>query len=96
MGRCAEMEWEDEFTKFLGGRRVLVSALLGDSNGFLDLPKLIRSEGKQILTVSLNQLFYPWPPPGEGAPFPDFRWDFVFHGTDLYPPGKEREKQQAE
>ena len=38
-GRCVEVTWEDEFTKFLGNQPCLVSALFGDSQGFLDFPK---------------------------------------------------------
>ena len=95
MGRCTEMEWSDEFTKFMGDRRALVSAVMGDSNGFIKLPRVLRFVGKQVLSIRLNALFYPWPPPTQGTPYPDFRWDFVFHGCDLYPPGKEREKPNA-
>lgn len=82
-GRSVLVEWADEFTRFLGSRQTLVSALLGDSQGFLDLPAGILFQGKQTLSVSLTRLF--WPSPASEPAVT--RWDFVFSGLGLLPPG---------
>jgi len=80
-GRCTEMTWSDEFTKFFGDTSGLISAMLGDSNGFLDLPYGIRFQGNQTLTLRLNRLFYPAPVEDEKV----VRYDFCFHGLGLLP-----------
>jgi hypothetical protein len=85
-GRATRVRFGDAFTTFLGQRAGLVSAVFGDSNGFLDLTKGIVFGGSQNLEVELNRLFRP------GAaiePFPEppqpTRWDFVFAGVSLLP-----------
>ncbi|MGV1080704.1 MAG: hypothetical protein ACOYD1_12805 [Candidatus Nanopelagicales bacterium] len=81
-GRCVEVTWEDEFTKFLGNQPCLVSALFGDSQGFLDFPKKgILFQGRQVLSVKLHRLL--WPDP-DSTPA-DTRWDFNFQGVSLLP-----------
>lgn len=80
-GRCVEMTWEDEFTKFFGNTSGLIAAMLGDSNGFLDLPYGIRFQGSQTLTVKINRLFWP----GNEETPPEVRYDFAFHGIGLLP-----------
>lgn len=80
-GRCCEMVWEDEFTKFFGSTPGLISAMLGDSNGYLDLPYGIRFQGNQTLTVRVNRLFYP----GTVEEEAEVRYDFCFHGLGLLP-----------
>lgn len=83
-GRAVEVTWSDEFTQFLGEQPALVSALFGDSNGFLDIPRGILFEGSQTLSMKLTRII--WPDPETK---PDVtRWDFVFHGLGLLPPGK--------
>lgn len=95
MARVTEMEWFDEYTKFMGDRRALIAAVTGDSNGFLPLPRMIRFIGKQTLSVRINAISYPWPDP-DPDPYPEFRHDFVFHGVDLYPPNVVRVAKSAE
>lgn len=83
-GRCVEVSWSDEFTKFLGTQACLVSALFGDSQGFLDMPKKgLLFQGSQALQVNLRRLI--WPDP-ETDPA-DTRWDFCFQGVMLLPKG---------
>ncbi len=83
-GRVVEATWSDEFTKFLGDQPCLLSALFGDSQGFLDLPKKgLLFQGKQTLQVSLHRLI--WPDP-ESTPV-DTRFDFSFQGVMLLPDG---------
>jgi len=84
-GRSVEVLWGDEFTQFLGDQPALISGLFGDSNGFLDIERPgIFFEGSQTLNVKLNRLSWPdlTVPPAET------RFDFVFHGVGLLPPGK--------
>lgn len=81
-GRSVTMTWEDEFTKLFGNNPALISSALGDSNGFLDLPRGALFQGKQSLKVSLTRLF--WPSAEVAA---DTRFDFVFQGLSLLPRG---------
>lgn len=86
VGRVTEMEWQDEFTRFMGDRRGFISAVLGDSEGFLDLPRPALFQGKQTLSIRLRMTRWPWVilQPEE---YPDIRYDFVLHGLGLLPPG---------
>lgn len=77
-GRSVLMRWQDEFTQFFGQREALVSAIFGDSQGFLDLPRGIVFDGKQTLSVELTRLFWP----SDTDPITT-RWDFVFQGLSL-------------
>ena len=80
-GRAVRVEWDDEFTKFLGTNPCLVSALMGDSNGFLDFPRRgVLLQGKQKLTVRLSRIL--WPSSANPA---DTEWDFNFQGVGLLP-----------
>jgi hypothetical protein len=83
-GRAVTVQWDDEFTRFLGSRPSLLSALFGDSQGFLDIPRGVLLQGKQTLSVTLNRLFYP--AFGEGDPGQN-QFDIVFHGIGLLPKG---------
>lgn len=78
--RCVELEWMDEFTRFMGNNATLVAALFGDSNGFLDCPAGLLFQGKQSLTVKLTRVQEAQSEEDAG------RWDFVFHGLGLLPP----------
>lgn len=80
-GRSVEVSWEDEFTKFLGSRSCLLSALFADSQGFVDLPRPLLFQGKQSLSVTLRRLFWPGDTPDIS------RFDFSFQGLSLLPPG---------
>lgn len=83
-GRAVEVTWSDEFTKFLGQEPCLISALFGDSQGFLDLPKKgILFQGAQTLQVNLHRLF--WPDPTSDVAIT--RFDFNFQGVSLLPVG---------
>lgn len=83
-GRCVEVTWEDNFTKFLGQQPCLVSALFGDSQGFLDFPKKgILFQGQQALVVKLHRLTWPDPDTSPAVT----RWDFNFQGVSLLPEG---------
>lgn len=82
-GRAVTIEWQDEFTRFLGSRPVLVSALFGDSQGFLDFPRGILLQGRQSLSVNLTRLFWAGDVDAEAAT----RWDFTFTGISLLPKG---------
>lgn len=81
-GRSVIMNWQDEYTRFLGQQDSLVSCLLGDSQGYLDFPRGILFQGKQSITVSLTRLF--WPSSSDPA---TTRWDFSLQGLMLLPPG---------
>jgi|SRR5690349_9064102 len=85
-GRSVEASWEDEFTKFLGARSCLLSALFADSQGFIDFPRPVLFQGKQSLAVTLRRLF--WPAEDDDT-FPPVttRFDFNFQGLALLPPG---------
>lgn len=81
-GRSVRLTWGDEFTKLFGNQPALVSAAMGDSNGFLDIVKGILFQGSQTLTLSLQRLHWP------DSTTPDAtQWDFVFSGLSLLPPG---------
>lgn len=81
-GRSVTISWEDEFTKFLGNQPALISALFGDSNGFLDIPRGALFQGKQNLSCRLTRLNWP------SAETPAVtRFDFVFQGLGLLPRG---------
>jgi hypothetical protein len=83
-GRVVEITWDDEFTKFLGQQPCLISALFGDSQGFLDLPKKgLLFQGKQTLSVNLHRLI--WPDPTSDPA--ETRFDFNFQGVMLLPQG---------
>jgi hypothetical protein len=82
-GRCVEVTWGDEFTQFLGNQPALLSALFGDTNGFLDLPQGILFQGRQSLNVKLKRLQWP---DADATPAPA-RFDIVFHGVGLLPAG---------
>lgn len=82
-GRAVAVQWEDEFTKFLGSQPTLLSAIFGDSQGFLDIPSGVLFQGKQTMQASLIRLL--WPDP-ETEPA-TVRFDIVFHGLGLLPKG---------
>ena len=88
-GRAVEVTWGDSFTRFLGKQSALVSAIFADSEGYLDIPGTALFQGSQNLQVTLKRLQWPIPDPGEEEPAPRFttRWDFVFAGFTLLPPG---------
>lgn len=81
-GRSVTIEWADEYTKFLGNQPALISALFGDSNGFLDIPRGALFQGKQVLSCKLTRLNWP---SAETAAIT--RFDFVFQGLGLLPRG---------
>lgn len=81
-GRCVTMRWNDEFTNLMGNTSTIISGLLGDSNGFLDIPRGALFEGKQTLSVSLERLQWPY-----STAEADTRFDFVFQGLGLLPKG---------
>ncbi len=84
-GRAVEMTWGDSFTKFMGLKSGLIPAVLGDSNGFLDLPAPVLFQGSQPLDITLRRLF--WPADEEENPRITTRWDFTFTGIGLLPKG---------
>jgi hypothetical protein len=86
-GRCIEASWGDEFTQFLGNQPALLSALFGDSNGYLDLPGYgILFQGRQTLNVKLRRILWP-APTTDPVTFPpiDTRIDICFQGVGLLP-----------
>jgi len=86
-GRSVRLTWEDEFTKFMAQSPSLVSAVFGDSNGFLDVPATVLFEGRQTLTVNLRRVLWPYDPTVVTPT--NTEWDFVFQGVSLLPPGTE-------
>jgi hypothetical protein len=76
------VQWQDEFTNFMGSVPCLISALFGDSQGYLDLQRGLLFQGKQSLGVQLTRLFYP-----ASEAIDINRFDFVFHGISLLPLG---------
>lgn len=80
-GRTITVLWSDEFTSFLGRDPILMPALFGDSQGFLDLTREVLFAGKQTLSATLTRVvnFNG----GEG----DAIAQIVFHGVGLLPPG---------
>lgn len=81
-GRSVTMRWSDEFTNLMGNAETLISGLLGDSNGFLDIPRGALFQGKQSLSVELTRL--QWPYSTDEA---ETRFDFIFQGLGLLPKG---------
>ena len=81
-GRAVTIQWEDEFTKFMGNNPALISSIFGDSNGFLDIPRGALFQGKQSLSAKLTRLV--WPSDAEAIVT---RFDFVFQGLGLLPKG---------
>jgi hypothetical protein len=81
-GRSVQVEWGDEFTKFLGSQPALISGLFGDSNGFMDLQGLALFQGKQTLNATLSRLGWPF----TSSPAIT-RWDITFAGSGLLPKG---------
>jgi hypothetical protein len=79
-GSAVEITWGDEFTKFLGESPALLSALFGDSNGFLDLPSPILFQGRQSLNAKLRRIT--WPDSSDPA---ETRFDICFQGVGLLP-----------
>lgn len=84
-GRACRVRFGDAFTQFFGTRSALVSAVFGDSQGFLDLPDGILLQGSQPIVVELTRLF--WPGTYQNVPEQETQWDFVFHGISLLPRG---------
>jgi hypothetical protein len=85
-GRTVRCSFGDSFTNFLGQRQGMVSAVFGDSHGFMDLPRGIVFQGSQSIKVALKRIFYPGPTDSiEFTPPPLSRWDFVWAGVTLYP-----------
>lgn len=84
MGRTVRVAFGDTFTNFMGQRNGLISAVFGDSNGFLNLPKGIVFGGSQNLEIELQRLFFPGNVPGLTNP-PASRFDFTFAGVSLLP-----------
>ena len=82
-GRAVTIEWMDEFTKFIGSNPILVSALFGDSQGYLDLQRGLLFQGKQALSARLTRLFWP----GSTELQDTTIWHIVFHGIALLPRG---------
>ncbi len=91
-GRAIDIKWGDSFTTFLGKNPALLSALFGDSNGFLDLPEVVLFQGSQNLSINLRRLFWPFQTLSAGEPFffnnpRNIRIDVIFHGVGLLPKG---------
>lgn len=81
-GRAVLMKWQDEFTQLMGQDETLISSLLGDSNGFLDIPRGALFQGKQALTVNLTRTHWPFATEPATTLF-----NFVFQGLGLLPRG---------
>jgi hypothetical protein len=88
-GRAVECRFGDSFTNFLGRNFALVSALFGDSQGFMDIPGTLLFQGSQNLEVELRRLLWPYQigPDIVEPNLQNTRWDFVFAGVSLLPPG---------
>lgn len=84
-GRSVEVTWSDEFTQFLGARACLLSALFGDSQGYLDFPRPVLFQGKQTLQLTLRRVL--WPADTGDFPAITTRFDFNFQGLSVLPPG---------
>lgn len=82
-GRSVAVTWGDEFTRFLGEQSTLLSAMFGDSNGYLDLPGGILFQGRQTLNASLTRLL--WPVTGEAI---STTFHIQFQGLGLIPPNR--------
>lgn len=81
-GRSVTIEWNDEFTKFMGNSPALISSVFGDSQGFLDLPRGALFQGSQTLSAKLTRLVWP-----TGDDPQTTRFDFTFTGLGLLPKG---------
>lgn len=81
-GRAVTMSWNDEFTQFMGNSPGLISSVLGDSQGFLDLPRPALFQGSQTLTINLTRISWP----ADTSPATT-RFDFTFQGLGLLPKG---------
>ena len=81
-GREVTLTWGDEFTKLFGNTSALVAAAFGDANGFLDIFKGALFQGSQTLSVTLTRLHWP-----ANTSRISTRWDIVFSGLALLPPG---------
>lgn len=86
--RSVRVSFRDEFTHFMGTRQGMVSALFGDSSGFLDFPKGILFQGKQTLYVECTRIVEIY------EDFPGGVWDFIWHGVCLLPPGTQASGSQ--
>lgn len=84
-GRSVEITWGDEFVSFLGDIPCLMSALFGDSQGYLDIPRGILIQGRQTLKCKLNRILWP---DLEIEPAVT-RFDICFQGIALLPPGQQ-------
>lgn len=81
-GRAVTMSWSDEFTQFMGNTPGLIASVLGDSQGFLDLPRPALFQGSQTLGINLTRVSWP------AATTPAVtRFDFCFQGLGLLPKG---------
>jgi hypothetical protein len=85
--RSVELEWGDEFTRFMGNQPALVASIFADSYGFLDLSEPILFQGSQQLSITLHRLFWPFVSSQLDIPEVNTNWDFVFHGVSLLPKG---------
>lgn len=85
-GRAVEVSWQDEFTRFLGSGSCLLSALFGDSQGYLDFVKPVLFQGKQSLTVNLRRILWPAANATDNPPV-TVRFDFNFQGLSVLPLG---------
>ena len=84
-GRSIEvLKWGDEFTSF-NSNPGLLSALFGDSNGFLDLPNIIIFQGSQKLIVDIQRVIWPFFQNGELLEEFNVRVDVIFEGVGLLP-----------
>ena len=82
-GQAVAVRFGDSFTTFLGKTAGLVTAVFGDSNGYLDLSRGILFQGSQPVKIELERLF--WPAATIDVPEATTRWDFIFHGVGLLP-----------
>jgi hypothetical protein len=84
-GRSVQVSFSDEYTQFVT-QPTLISAIFGDSCGFLDIPQAVQLRGKQSITVEITRVQYPGTPPEQEADFT--RFDFCFMGVGLLKPGQ--------
>ncbi len=81
-GRSVAVSWGDEFTRFLNQTPCLISALFGDSDGYLNLPRGILFQGSQALNVRLDRISNPLFDQQINL---ELRFDFNFQGVGLLP-----------
>lgn len=81
-GRSVEILWGDEFTRFMGNIPCLLSAVFGDSNGYLDIPHGLQFQGRQSLTATLTRIL--WPDTSDPV---TVRFDLCFQGVGVLPKG---------